>query len=230
MATLDLLTTDGSKRGSVELPAALFEAPVSEHAVHAAVVAFEANQRQGNASAKGRSEVNRSGRKHHRQKGSGMARRGTVTTSLLRGGGVAFGHPKPRSYRSGLTKGMKRRAFFSALSDKGLSGHVRVVEDFEFEAPSTKSFAALLQAIGLGGDEKVLFVMPANDPVLVKSCRNLPGIEMTTAATANTYSVVAADVLVLTPKSVDALGALHAPVGESEAATEGDSSGDGEEE
>ena len=209
MATLEVLTADGGKSGSLELPSILFEAPVSEHAVHAAVVAFEANQRQGNASVKGRSEVNRSGRKHHRQKSSGMARRGTVTTNLLRGGGVAFGHPKPRSYRTHLTKGMKRRALVSALSHKGKTDRVRVVEDFEFEKPSTKSFAALLQAIGLGGSEKVLFVTATNEPVLFKSCRNLPGVEMATATTVNTYGIVAADVLVLTPKSVEALGVVH---------------------
>ena len=209
MATVEILTADGGKKGSLDLPSALFEAQVSEHAVHAAVVAYEANQRQGNASVKGRSEVCRSGRKHHRQKGSGMARRGTVASPLLRGGGVAFGHPKPRSYRTQLTKGMRRRAFLSALSDKVENDRVRVIEDFEFEAPSTKSFAALVQAIGLGGGEKVLFVMAASDPVLFKSCRNLPKVEMLTSSTVSTYSIVAADVIVLTPKSVDALGEVH---------------------
>ena len=217
MATVDVLAADGGKKGSLELPSALFEARVSEHAVHAAVVAFEANQRQGNASVKGRSEVNRSGRKHHRQKGSGMARRGTVTSNLLRGGGVAFGHPKPRSYRTHLTKGMKRRALISALSYKGKAEQVRVIEDLEFEKPSTKSFAALLQAIGLGGGkEKVLFVTAANDQVLFKSCRNLPGVEMATATTVNTYGIVVADVLVLTPKSVEALGVVHGDSSEGE--------------
>lgn len=215
MDTLDVFTAGGGKKGSLELPSALFDGHVSEHAVHAAVVAFEANQRQGNASVKGRSEVNRTGRKHHRQKGSGMARRGTVTSNLLRGGGVAFGLPKPRSYRTHLTKGMKRRALVSALSHKGKADQVRVVEDLEFEKPSTKSFAAMLQAIGLGGgEEKVLFVTAANDPVLFKSCRNLPGVEMATAATVNTYSIVAADVLVVTPKSVEALGVVHGGSGE----------------
>jgi len=209
MATVEVLTADGGKKGSLELPSVLFEARVSEHAVHAAVVAYEANQRQGNASVKGRSEVNRSGRKHHRQKGTGMARRGTVTTNLLRGGGVAFGHPKPRSYYTQLTKAMKRRALLSALSDKGSNDNVRVVEDFEFDAPSTKSFAAVLQSFGLSGGEKVLFVTAINDPVLYKSCRNLQGVEMASAATVNTYSIVAADVVVLMAKSVEALKAIH---------------------
>lgn len=205
-STMDILSIDGKKAGTVELPAGLFEGRISEQAVHRAVVAYETNQRQGNASAKGRSEVNRSGRKHHRQKGTGMARRGDVKTNLLRGGGVAFGHPKPRTYNLKLTKSLKRLAFQSALTDKGQSAAVRVVEDFELEAPSSRSFARLLSACGLTG-QKVLFVTPENSPVLVKSCRNIRGVVIRTAGTVGTHDVVAADVLVLTVKAVAALTA-----------------------
>ncbi|MBT7455037.1 MAG: 50S ribosomal protein L4, partial [Gemmatimonadetes bacterium] len=90
MASVDILSAEGQKSGSVDLPAQLFEAEVSEQAIHSAVVVYQANQRQGNASAKGRSEVAYSKRKHHRQKGTGGARRGTVGSPLLRGGGAAF--------------------------------------------------------------------------------------------------------------------------------------------
>jgi len=205
---MDVLSIDGKKSGTVELPAELFAGRISQHAVHRAVVAYETNQRQGNASAKGRSEVSRSGRKHHRQKGTGMARRGDVKANVLRGGGTAFGHPKPRYYCLKLTKSLKRLAFQSALTDKAGSEAVRVVEDFELEAPSTRSFAQMLSACELGG-QKVLFVTPENAPVLVKSCRNIPGVEMRTAGTVGTHDVVAADVVVLTVKAVEALAAMR---------------------
>ena len=201
---MEVLSIEGKKAGQVELPPELFDAKVSPNAVHRAVVAYEANQRQGNASAKGRSEINKSGRKHHRQKGTGMARRGSLTTNLLRGGGVAFGHPKPRSYRSKVTKSVKRLAFASALTDKARSDQVCVVDDFELEKPSTKSFAGVIDACGLTG-RWVLFVTPENKPVLVKSGRNIPGMKIRHAAGVSTYDVVASDVVLITRSAVDAL-------------------------
>ena len=123
---------------------------------------------------------------------------------MLRGGGTAFGHPKPRTYCLKLTKSMKRLAFQSALTDKGRNEAVRVIEDFELESPSTSSFAKVLSACGLAG-QKVLFVTPDNAPVLVKSCRNIPGVQISTAGTVSTHHIVAADLLVLTVKAVEAL-------------------------
>ena len=201
---MDVLSIEGKKTGDVELPDHLFAATVSDHAVHRAVVAYETNHRQGNASTKGRSEVSRSGKKHHRQKGTGMARRGTGATNLLRGGGTAFGHPKPRDYQAKVTKSVKRLALSSALSDKAHSGNIRVVADFDFEAPSTKSFAAIVDACGLSG-QKVLLVTPENLPFVVKSGRNIPNVAIRHAQDVSTYDIVAADILLLTPKAVDAL-------------------------
>ena len=207
-AAVDVLSTEGQKTGTVELPESLFGAEVSEYALYRSIVAYEANQRQGNASTKTRSEVNRSGRKHHRQKGTGMARRGTVGSPLLRGGGVAFG-PKPRSYRTSLTKPLKRRAFASALTLKRESQSVRVIDDFEFPEPSTKSFAALMSACGLEA-RHILFVTSKSEPTLVKSCRNIPGVEISPAATVCAHDVLAADLLILTRSAVDALADVHA--------------------
>lgn len=214
MAAVDVLSTSGQKAGTVELPAHLFDAEVSDYALYRAVVAYEANQRQGNASTKTRAEVNRSGRKHHRQKGSGMARRGTVTAPLLRGGGVAFG-PKPRSYHTELTKPLKRLAFSSALSLKGKGMAVRVVDDFEFPEPSTKSFVGVISACGLEETRRILFITPHSVPVLVKSSRNIPGVEIRPAGTVCAYDVVSADMVVLTRKAVDVLAEVHGvPSGE----------------
>ena len=208
MPSVDVMSTDGQKAGTIELPAALFEARVSMSAVHTAVVAYEANQRQGNASVLGRSEISRSKKKHHRQKGTGGARRGTVGSPLLRGGGVAFGLPKPRDYRVKLPRTLRKQAFLSALTARVQDGQVVVVDDLGLTEPSTRSFASMLKACGLEG-RKVLFVTAENAPVLVKSGRNIPRVEIRTADTVGTYDIVAADVLLLERAAVDALNRAH---------------------
>ena len=207
MASVDILSAAGQKSGSVDLPAQLFEAEVSEQAIHRAVVVYEANQRQGNASVKGRSEVAYSKRKHHRQKGTGGARRGTVGSPILRGGGSAFSLPKPRSYSSRLTRSMRKRAISSALSLKAIEGKVLVVDDVQLSEPSTKTFASLLNACGASG--KVLFIQADANPAVVKSGRNIAGVTMSTAGTVGTYEIIAHDILVLTSASVEALSKVH---------------------
>lgn len=207
MASVDILSAAGQKSGSVDLPAQLFEAEVSEQAIHRAVVVYEANQHQGNASVKGRSEVAYSKRKHHRQKGTGSARRGTVGSPILRGGGSAFSLPKPRSYSSRLTRSIRKRAISSALSLKASEGKVLVVDDVQLSEPSTKTFASLLNACGASG--KVLFVQADANPAVVKSGRNIAGVTMSTAGTVGTYEIIAHDILVLTSASVEALSKVH---------------------
>ena len=216
MLSVDVLSASGDRSGSVDLPAELFEAPISEVAVHQAVVTYEHNQRQGNASVKGRSEIRRSKRKHHRQKGTGQARRGSVTTNLLRGGGVAFGLPKSRLYHRRLQRSVRRQALRSVLTAKGRDGQVHVVEGFELNGPSTRSFAAMLGSCGLQG-QKVLFVTGANEPVLAKSGRNIPGVQVRSVSTLGTYEVLAAHALLLTRDAVDVLAAVHGdPAGQKE--------------
>ncbi|NKB65509.1 MAG: 50S ribosomal protein L4 [Candidatus Latescibacteria bacterium] len=197
---VDVLSSAGQSAGTVELSDAIFSSEVSEYALYRAVVTYEANQRQGNASAKGRSEVNRTGRKHHRQKGTGMARRGSLRSPLVRGGGVAFG-PVPRSYYSKLPKSLKRAAFRSALALRAGEERIKVVDDFNLPAPSTKSFASVVDACGVAG-QKALFVTPEVDLILVKSCRNLPGVSMCPIDTLGAYDIIAADVVVFTRQAL----------------------------
>ena len=206
-ASVEVVNIEGGKVGAVELPEYLFDSEVFEYALHSAVVAYETHQRQGNASTKTRSEVKRSGRKHHRQKGTGQARRGTAATNLLRGGGLAFG-PKPRVYSLKLTKQLKKKALSSALSGKSREGKLKVVQDFEFSEPSTKSFCGILKAIGLEG-ERVLFVTPKSEVTIIKSCRNIPGLEIRPANSVSTYDVVSADTVLLTEKAIAALAGIH---------------------
>ena len=206
-AQVEVLNSEGQASGSVELPDDLFGNEVSEYALSRAVVAYEANQRQGTASTKTRSEIARTSKKHHRQKGTGWARRGSLRSPLVRGGGVAFG-PQPRSYSTQLPKALKRLAFRSALTVKGAQGQVKVVDDLDFEEPSTKSFQKVIEACGLKG-QKVLFVTAENAPVLVKSSRNLPKVNATHLGSLGTYEVGRADAVLFTRQAVDSLVEAH---------------------
>ena len=206
-AQVEVLNSEGQASGSVELPDDLFGIEVSEYALYRAVVAYEANQRQGTASTKTRSEIARTSKKHHRQKGTGWARRGSLRSPLVRGGGVAFG-PQPRSYSTQLPKALKRLAFRSALTVKGTQGQVKVVDDFDFEKPSTKSFQKVIEACGLKG-QKVLFVTAENAPVLVKSSRNLTKVNATHLGSLGTYEVVRADAVLFTRQALDSLVEAH---------------------
>lgn len=201
--TVDVLSSGGEATGTVELPAHLFEADVSEYALYRAVVAYEANQRQGNASVKTRSEVRRTSKKHHRQKGTGWARRGSLRSPLVRGGGVAMG-PKPRSYTTHVSKSLRRRAFCSALSDKVQCDGVKVLETLQLSVPSTKAFSGVIEACGLAG-QKVLFVAAESDPVLLKSCRNIGAVKMSHVGNVSTYDVIAADAVLFTRQALEKL-------------------------
>jgi large subunit ribosomal protein L4 len=204
-AQLEVVNTTGQSAGSVEVPGHLFASDVSDYALYRAVVTYETNQRQGNASTKTRAEIARTSKKHHRQKGTGGARRGSLRSPIVRGGGVAFG-PRPRDYELRMPKALKRRAFASALSQKHAEGQVKVIDDFDFPEPSTKSFVAVLKACDLEA-VKVLFVLSENSSVLYKSCRNIPAVSMRTVGTLGAYDVVRADIVVFTRKAVEGLGA-----------------------
>lgn len=217
---VEVLSSAGQAAGTVELPTALFEAEVSEYAIYRAVVTYEANQRQGTAAAKTRSQVARSGKKHHRQKGTGWARRGSLRSPLVRGGGVAF-PPQPRSYSQSMPKALKRLAFRSALTLKGQSGQVRVVDDLSFEKPSTRSFQGVLTACGLKG-QKVLLVTADSAPVLVKSCRNIPAVKMAHVGTLGTYDVLAADAVLFTRQALQRLAETSADEGSDAAERDGE--------
>ena len=205
---VEILTTEGKTNGTVDLPDNLFAAEVSEYALYRAVVTYESNQRQGTAKVKTRSEIARTSKKHHRQKGTGGARRGSNRSPLIRGGGVAFG-PEPRSYYAKLPKALKRLAFRSALTLKVTDGLVKVIDDFDFEQPSTKSFREVIDACGFDG-RKVLFITPENANVLVKSSRNIQRVSMTHVGSLGTYDVIAADVVLFTRLAWDKLVEHHA--------------------
>jgi large subunit ribosomal protein L4 len=169
---------------------------------------YLANQRQGTAKSKERSEHNGSTRKLGRQKGGGGARRGDINSPVLVGGGRVFG-PKPRDYRTKLNKKVKVLARKSALSYKAQENAVVVVEDFNFEAPKTKEFVNITKNIKVDG-KKSLFVLPDSNKNVYLSARNLQGAEVMLASMINAYKVLNADVLVITENSLKIIDGILA--------------------
>ena len=159
------------------------------------------NQRQGNASTKGRSEVKASGRKPWKQKGLGRARAGTAASPIWKGGGVAFG-PKPRDYYFSIPKKERRLAIRCALSIKAREGEVKVVDGIAIDEPKTKLAAELMKSLGLEG-AKCLFVLPEKNENIVRGMRNIPGVTTTIAKDLNVYDVMNCDTVVMDKQAVD---------------------------
>ena len=190
----DVLDKSGKKVSSIELSDAVFGITPNERVMHAAVVNFLANQRQGTQSTKTRSEVSGGGRKPWRQKGTGRARQGSTRSPQWTHGGVALG-PKPRDYSYTLNKKVKRLAIKSALSDKAANGNLIVVDSLTMDEYKTKPVVGLLNAVGAQG--KSLVATAALEEKLVKSAANISGVKTSMAANVNTYDVLNADKLVV---------------------------------
>ena len=205
MAKFDVLDMNGKKVSTVELSDAVFGITPNEKAVHAAVVNFLANQRQGTQSTKTRSEVSGGGRKPWRQKGTGHARQGSTRSPQWTG--VALG-PKPRDYSYRINRKVKRLAILSAISAKAAAGDMILVDNLSVAEYKTKAVVSMLSAVGAG--KKNLIVTPAVEEKLVKSAANIPGVKTTVATSVNTYDVVNADKFIL---SVDAAKKLEEVLG-----------------
>ena len=198
---VSVLNIKGQDTGrKVVLDDAVYGIEPNDHAIYLDVRLFLANQRQGTAKAKERSEVSGSTRKLGRQKGGGGARRGDINSPVLVGGGRVFG-PRPRSYSFKLNKKLRQLARRSALTYKVQENAVLVLEDFTFEAPKTKNFIEIINNLKVDG-KKALFVLPDADKAVYLSARNLQRVNVMRAAQLNTYNVLDADVLVLTEGAV----------------------------
>ncbi|HEU4941238.1 MAG TPA: 50S ribosomal protein L4, partial [Candidatus Eisenbacteria bacterium] len=187
----------------VELPAAIFEAPVNEHLIWEAVKGYEGNQRQGTAKTKTRAQVSGGGRKPWKQKGTGRARSGSNTSPLWPGGGTTFG-PQPRDYTSRMNQKARRSALLGALTVRAKDGNVLIVDAPAMGEPKTKPMAQLLKQVGLEG-RKVLWVFDKTGEVLRKSSRNLAKVETSESRTLNTYELMRCDCLVLTQDGLKSL-------------------------
>ena len=201
---ISVLNINGQETGrKVELNDAVFGIEPNDHVLYLDVKQYLANQRQGTAKAKERSEHTGSTRKLGRQKGGGGARRGDINSPVLVGGGRVFG-PKPRDYRFKLNKKVKVLARKSALSYKAQENAIVVVEDFNFEAPKTKDFVNITKNLKVEG-KKSLFVLSEVNKNVYLSARNLQGSKITLAALLNSYNVLNADVLVITENSLETI-------------------------
>ena len=204
---LNVLNIKGQETGrKVTLNDAIFGIEPNDHVIYLDVKQYLANQRQGTAKAKERSEHAGSTRKLGRQKGGGGARHGDINSPLLKGGGRVFG-PTPRDYGFKLNKKVKALARKSALSYKAQENAIVVVEDFEFEAPKTKEFIAMAQNLKVDG-KKLLVVLPESNKNVYLSARNLQKSECIIAANVNTYKVLNADVMVVTEKSLEVINGV----------------------
>ena len=201
---INVLNINGQETGrKVTLNDAIFGIEPNDHVIYLDVKQYLADQRQGTAKAKERSEHAGSTRKLIRQKGGGGARRGDINSPVLVGGGRVFG-PKPRDYRFKLNKKVKQLARRSALTYKAQENAVVVVEDFSFDAPKTKDFVNMTKNLNVEG-KKVLLLLPETNMNVYKSARNLQRAEVLEATKLNTYKVLNAEVLVMTEKSLEAI-------------------------
>jgi len=194
MSTIKVLNMAGAEVGTVELNDAIFGIEPNTAVVHEVVKNHLANCRQGTQSALTRAEVSGGGKKPWRQKGTGHARQGSTRAPQWTHGGIVFA-PKPRSYSYVLNKKVKRLALKSALSAKAAAGEIIVVDSIKMDNIKTKDFRAFLGAIKAEG--KSLVVTPVKNENVIKSARNLPGVETAMANLINVYDILKAKNLVL---------------------------------
>ncbi|BBA28454.1 MULTISPECIES: 50S ribosomal protein L4 [Prevotellaceae] len=198
---INVLDIKGQETGrKVTLNENIFGIEPNDHVLYLAVKQYLADQRQGTAKSKERSEHAGSTRKLGRQKGGGGARRGDINSPLLKGGGRVFG-PKPRDYSFKLNKKVKVLARKSALAYKAQDNAIVVVEDFNLDAPKTKDFVNIAKNLKVDS-KKVLLVLPEVEKNVYLSARNLQKAEVMTAAQVNSYKVLNADVVVITENSL----------------------------
>ena len=204
LKVLDIKGKETAK--SITLDASVFGVEPNDHVIYLDVKQYLANARQGTHKSKERGEVNRTTKKHHKQKGTGGARAGSLKSPVQRGGGTVFG-PRPRTYGFKLNKKVKQLARKSALSLKVKSDNLRVVENFTFETPKTKGFMDVLAALGLD-KKKSLFIIGDYDENLYLSSRNLEGVKVVNASELSTYEIMNASEVVLSEGAVEKVTAI----------------------
>lgn len=204
---LSVLNINGQETGKkVTLNDAIFGIEPNDHVIYLDVKQYLANQRQGTAKSKERSEMSGSTRKLGRQKGGGGARRGDINSPVLVGGARVFG-PKPRDYGFKLNKKVKVLARKSALAYKAQENAIIVVDQFNLDAPKTKDFLNIAKNLKVEG-KKTLVVLPEINKNVYLSARNIQMAEVMRAGDINTYKVLNADVLVITEDSLQQIDAI----------------------
>lgn len=197
----------GKSVGEMNLSDAVFGIEPNAAVMHAAVVNYLANQRQGTQSTLTRAEVRGGGRKPWRQKGTGHARQGSIRAPQWTHGGIALG-PKPRDYSYSLNRKVKRLAIKSAFSTKALEENIIVVDNIDVTEYKTKTVVAMLKALGV--EKKALIVMPEKNGQFIKSAANIPGVKTALVNTLNTYDVLNAGKFIIAKDAVAKLEEVYA--------------------
>lgn len=207
MPKLNILNVNGQNVGEIELAEVIFGVEVNEHVLYEVVKNQLANKRQGTQSAKTRAEVRGGGRKPWKQKGTGRARQGSIRAVQWVGGGVAFA-PKPRDYSYTLPKKVRRLAIKSALSSKVQNNEIIVLDALNMEVPKTKEFVQILKNIN--ASKKALVVTAEKNENVVKSARNIEGVQAATVNTINVYDILKYDTFVITTDAVKKVEEVYA--------------------
>lgn len=208
MSRVQVLDMSGEKVKQMNISNDIFGIEPNKAVMHAAVVNYLANQRQGTQSTLTRTEVRGGGRKPWKQKGTGHARQGSIRSPQWKGGGVALG-PKPRDYSYSLNKKVKRLALKSALSAKVLDKDLIVVDKIELEGFKTKTIINMLNALE-ANNKKALIVMPEVDTKVIKSAGNIPGVKATLVNTLNVYDILHHEKLIVVVDAVKKIEEVYA--------------------
>ena len=207
MPQVTVFDMTGKSVGEMTLSDAIFGIEPNTSVMHAAVVNYLANQRQGTQSTLTRSEVSGGGRKPWKQKGKGRARQGSKRAPQWTHGGIALG-PKPRDYSYELPKKVKRLALKSAFSAKVADNNLIVVDNIAVEGYKTKAVAEMLS--NLGADKKALIVMPEVDAKLIKSAANIPGVKTALVNTINVYDILNCDKFIVAKSALEKIEEVYA--------------------
>ena len=207
MAKIAVFNMAGQQVSETELSDAVFAITPNEAVMHASVVNYLANQRQGTQSTLTRTEVRGGGRKPWRQKGTGHARQGSIRAPQWTHGGVALG-PKPRSYRYALNKKVRKLAMKSALSTKVMDQNMIVLDSLKMDEFKTKTIVAMLKALNVEG--KALLVTAVADQKVVKSAANIPGVKTATVNTLNVYDILNYDKFIIAQDAVAKIEEVYA--------------------
>ena len=207
MPNVAVLNMAGANVGEITLSDAIFGIEPNAVVMHAAVVNYLANQRQGTQSTLTRTEVSGGGKKPWRQKGTGHARQGSTRAPQWRHGGIVHA-PKPRDYSYSLNKKVRRLALKSALSDKVLNNNLIVLDELKLDTYKTKVVADCLKAIGAG--KKSLVVLDTVDEKVIKSFANIPGVKTALTSTINVYDILNHDKFIVDKAAVEKIQEVFA--------------------
>lgn len=200
MGGLNIYNIKGDVVDTYKIDKEFMDNTPSTQAVHDVVVAYLANQRSGTASTKNRSQIKASTHKPWRQKGTGRARAGMVSSPIWRGGGIVFG-PQPRDFGKKVSKKLKRKALSSVISQKFNEEAIQIIDNIAIDEPKTKKIIDLLELLKIN-NKKVLIIKQQSDKNVIKSTNNIKGIQTVTAQDVNVYQLLYCDKILVEPEAL----------------------------